>query len=63
MSKTKNTKGASTANADSPIIDSEATAAVVQFKTPDGGIFDREDLAIDWCKMRKMDVSKIEKLK
>lgn len=62
MSKAKNTKAASTAKADSQINDNETTAAVVQFKTPDGGIFDREDLAIDWCKMRRMDVSKIEKI-
>ena len=62
MSRAKNTKPASTAKADSQINDNETNAAVVQFKTPDGGIFDREDLAIDWCKMRRMDVSKIEKI-
>lgn len=62
MSIAKNTKPASTAKADSQKNDNEKIAAVVQFKTPDGGIFDREDLAIDWCKMRRMDVSKIEKI-
>lgn len=60
MAKTKNK--AETPKDEMPIIDNETTAAVVQFKTPDGGIFDREDLAIEWCKMRRMDVSKIEKL-
>lgn len=32
------------------------------FKCPDGAIFDREDLAIDWCRMRKMEIGKIEKI-
>lgn len=32
------------------------------FKCPDGAIFDREDLAIDWCRMRKMEIGKIEKV-
>lgn len=32
------------------------------FKCPDGSIFDREDLATDWCKMRKMDIGDIKKV-
>ena len=60
MAKTKNK--AETPKDKMPIIDNETTAVVLQFKTPDGGIFDREDLAIDWCKMRKMEVGKIVKL-
>ena len=35
----------------------------LNYKCPDGSIFDREDLAIDWCKMRKLDLNEIEKCK
>ena len=45
------------------LITKEEDFETFNHECPDGSIFDREDLAIDWCKMRKMDIGKIKRIK
>lgn len=48
---------------DDDLITNEEDFETFNHECPDGSIFDREDLAIDWCKMRKMNIGEIKKIK
>lgn len=48
---------------DEELITKEEDFETFNHQCPDGSIFDREDLAIDWCKMRKMNIGEIKKIK
>jgi len=34
----------------------------VKYQTPDGGIFDNEKLAVEWCKLRRYEVGEIKEV-
>lgn len=48
---------------DEDLITKEEDFETFNHECPDGSIFDREDLALDWCKMRKMNIGEIKKVK
>ena len=52
-----------TEEVDEDLITTEEDFETFNHECPDGSIFDREDLAIDWCKMRKMDIGEIKQIK
>ena len=52
-----------TEEVDENLITKEEDFETFNHECPDGSIFDREELAIDWCKMRKMNIGEIKKVK
>lgn len=48
---------------DEDLVTTEEDFETFNHECPDGSIFDREDLARDWCKMRKMNIGEIKKVK